>query len=982
MSGQQIGTVVGFVVGAYFGYPQLGAAIGGYIGGVIDPTQINGPHIGDGQNQSSADGVPIPWVIGTGPCVGNICMTGPRYEVKKTEGGKGSTTETNTFESHQSFTILICESSETRNSTIVGIQMVRQNGKIVYDVRPGSTMLAESAKWKEKVTFYFGAEDQMPDPTMEAIFGVGNTPANRGVCTAVFRDFNRSEFGDAIPQFEWVVVGEGSVPDGSQERFAAGRVAEFQNAHWPLLGAEGDYVYSGRWVGGLGGGAVSPEFNSIAEVQQWVAGLDASTCAAGVNVLGVPTNYVGYAGTSNDFVGSYLDTSQTLDVTGVQPDATDFESVLLLYQWETPDAYTAFAPNAMCSVAAVPVKWYGAANGSVVRKVATRTSLDYQAITSCGSNTLEGIYPLCIQVRRKRIAPAIDGFAVPDLPGWYVDTDGNLFTGYTETTGTFRVLSTATITGVDPSQSYARYELGPALRSDDPDYSNATLWTAAYTAAVAAGDLPAGWTYNVQYPVEVSSAWLENGTSLPAVTTSTLTLAEIVKRINRRGGLTDADINVTELTDQVIGYPISNQYTAADCLRPLAGCYFFKGSEYDGQIHFHKDGADADLVVDPQDFINGEDEDDQDKRGQAKEYPRLLTGSYLDPTLDFAIGKTKAQRRSPDVRAIGEASLQIPVCMGPDEAQQATEKALKIMWSKLQGSRKFSLPYGSGPRNYLRLVPCKPFGLDGRRYVADQITLDDGQMLIECSYDRQSAFRSNATAIPTLPPTPPVSTISGPTMFAALNLPALRTKDNTTGMYLAACGLRTSWRGCLVQISFDGGATFSDTVPITTASVMGLLTEHITDEGSGAEPISVSIYGGELTNAAAAQLANGANGFAMPDANDVSEVAQFATQDETSPKRYDLTDVTRGRLSTDAVEHFAGDRFVMLQNVVFLPIDARYAGQILVFRPVSFGTDPALNATYDALFQPIITGAETIDFLETESGQSITTESGDFLQVE
>ena len=46
MSGQQIGTVVGGIIGAYFGEPQLGMAIGGLIGGAIDPEKIYGPHIG------------------------------------------------------------------------------------------------------------------------------------------------------------------------------------------------------------------------------------------------------------------------------------------------------------------------------------------------------------------------------------------------------------------------------------------------------------------------------------------------------------------------------------------------------------------------------------------------------------------------------------------------------------------------------------------------------------------------------------------------------------------------------------------------------------------------------------------------------------------------------------------------------------------------------------------------------------------------
>jgi hypothetical protein len=953
----------------------IGGAIGGYVGGVIDPTQINGPHIGDGQRQTSEDGVPIPWILGTAPCTGNICMSGPRYEVKKTQGGKGDTTQTNTFEAHQSFAIQICESCDLRDSTIVGILIVRQNGKIVYDVRPESNFMAESAKWAEKVTFYFGGEDQLPDPTMEAIFGVGNTPAMRGSCYAVFRDFNRSEFGDAIPQFDWVVVSEGTVAPASTV-YRPGRLSRFTNNHFPLADPLGNYDYTGYWVDGTGGGHTSPTFATIEEVQQYFVDL------AAVPALGTPDNFIGYAGRTDFGVGGPYDSTEDFDVTGTQPDVTDLESVILLYQWIVPDGWTTSNGNSMCGDTELGGPWLGAVNGTVVRKVSSHSTV-YLDMALCGSDHLEGIYPVCISATRKRMAPVINGVAIPDLPGWYVDPDGNLFSGYSEVVDTFHVLAEATLQSVAPGaddQEYAYYENGPAVRIGDPNYSDSAFWDAALAAAIASGTLPADFAEF--YPATVDSAWLENSGDLPLVASGTIPLSTIVQRINRRGGLTDADIDVSELTDLVIGYPIVGQYTAADCIRPLAGCYFFKGSEYDAQIHFHKDGADATFVVDPQDFINGEDEKDEDKRGQAKEYPRLLTGSYIDPTLDFAIGKSKAERRSPDVRAIGEAQLQIPVVMNPDPAWQATEKALKVMWAKQLGTRKFSVPYAVGSKTYLKMVPCMPFGLEGKRYVVDQITLEDGQMLIEASYDRQSAFTSNATAAPTLAPTPPRSTIYGPTILAAMNAPRLRSKDNSPGMYLAACGVLDSWPGCMVQISLDDGETFSDAIKIDIASVMGNLTGSVSAEGSDAEPVPVSIYNGELTNATDAQLSNGVNGFAMIDDDDVLELAQFKTQDETSPKRYNLSEVTRGGLGTAVVDHASGERFVMMSNVVFLPLNADLAGRTIIFRPVTFGTDPALTATYSVVFRPQFSGPVILEYLLDETGARLQDETGAYLLEE
>jgi DNA-binding beta-propeller fold protein YncE len=47
--------------------------------------------------------------------------------------------------------------------------------------------------------FYRGTEEQLPDPYIESIEGVGNVPAFRGLCYVVLRDVNLTELGSKTP---------------------------------------------------------------------------------------------------------------------------------------------------------------------------------------------------------------------------------------------------------------------------------------------------------------------------------------------------------------------------------------------------------------------------------------------------------------------------------------------------------------------------------------------------------------------------------------------------------------------------------------------------------------------------------------------------------------------------------------------------------------------------------------------------------------
>ena len=967
MSGQQIGTAVGFVAGFFLpGGPQVWAAVGGFIGGVVDPTEIEGPRIGDGPQQSANEGQPISWILGTAGWVqGNIVQISTRREVRKEDDGKGGPT-TVTYEAHQDYCIMAAESSETRDSTIIGVLMVRLNGNIVYDMRPDSGMAAENAKFLQNHTFYYGAEDQLPDPTMEAITGVGNTPAYRGVFTMVARDVNLSQYGDAIPTYEFVLVSEGEVVTTTTDTLVHGSRGQFTNSTFPLVDPESYYEFTGL-VSGPTGGGLTYSANTIQEIIDHFDGLYPGWGEK-------PDNYVGYSWMS------VPDNTIGISSAFEQPDVTNRTQLCLVYQFRDSDYITSLY-NADLFAAMTPDD--GDFYLDVAGKLVTKTSDSsppsglrayWDELGPYGSWY---IYPLYITVTRKRTPPTEttdpDWIPLPDAPGYYIDPNTDqIVTEYTfaPVTGTFKTLAIAYSAGATPEFEY--YEQGPILPLGHPDYNNETFWTDAYNAAVDDSILPSGWGYSASgshsgtpssaaFPILINTAFLSQQET-ESLVSNALSVATAIERICKRGGLLPSDIDTSDITATLLGYPIQADYNSSDCIKPLlAFCSSF-ASEYDAQLHFHPYGEAIEIIIDPQDFIEGSEDTDTGSREQAKEFPRKVSVNYIDIDQNYTVRPQSAWRTTPDVRAIGEETIQVPVCDFGDHAAKLAEIAIKVSYARLQGTRKFSLPYVAAD-TYLQLVSGMPFALDGKRWVANRVIIEDGQIAIDAAYDRQSAYTSIATGVPAPDPTPPVSTIGGVTLFVVMNLPALRDQDDRLVLYFAVAGLLTSWPGCLLQWSVDDGVSWQTAIAsMTEQSVMGFLTSPLADAAAEGDDttntLSVSVNGGELNSITYTQYLNEQNPCAIVYADGTAEVMQFQTATEITEGNYDLTMLGRGRLVSVTGEHSSGARFTMLDSVYSMEIPSALIGREILFRPVTFNTAPENNATYSITFDPAVSQTE------------------------
>ena len=206
-------------------FGPIGGFLGAIAGSAIDnvaitaltPARVQPSRLAGLKVQASQEGAPIPIVYGRFRVAGQVIWASKFREIntKRTVGGKGGQRVVERSYSI-SFAIGLCEGA------IDGLGRVWLNGEL-FDM---STVAHR---------FYTGREDQMPDPLIEAIEGLNNAPAFRGLAYIIFEDFAVSAYGDRIPQFAFEVMTTPTGPDENLKDLARGIC---------LIPGAGEFVYA------------------------------------------------------------------------------------------------------------------------------------------------------------------------------------------------------------------------------------------------------------------------------------------------------------------------------------------------------------------------------------------------------------------------------------------------------------------------------------------------------------------------------------------------------------------------------------------------------------------------------------------------------------------------------------------------------------------------------------------------------------------
>jgi hypothetical protein len=182
-----VGGGIGALFGGFGGF-SWGWAAGSFLGGILFPETVKtkGPRLNDLKVSASTYGLPLQRVWGTARVPTNMFWSLDIREKKKTTteggllgkgGGMSQTLVTYTYFLTAAYMI---------GEPCDAIIRIWANKKVIYDPRPGQKVLKKYKKME--VRFYNGAEDQLPDPDMQAEQGVDVTPAYRGVSYVLIKD--------------------------------------------------------------------------------------------------------------------------------------------------------------------------------------------------------------------------------------------------------------------------------------------------------------------------------------------------------------------------------------------------------------------------------------------------------------------------------------------------------------------------------------------------------------------------------------------------------------------------------------------------------------------------------------------------------------------------------------------------------------------------------------------------------------------------
>ncbi len=424
----------------------------------------------------------------------------------------------------------------------------------------------------------------------------------------------------------------------------------------------------------------------------------------------------------------------------------------------------------------------------------------------------------------------------------------------------------------------------------------------------------------------------------------TSNLGAIVAELLNKLGFTSSDYDVSRLTDVVEGFVVDSQTTVRDALSILKSAYFFDMVESDGILKFIKRGGASVETINEDDLIpinsGNVREHFEITRTQELDLAQKVTISYLNRASQYQTGTQISQRQLG--KAIDQVNINLPIVMSDQIAKQIADVTLYNMWVS-------RIAYN------LRLMPEYAYLEPTDIITVNVNSVDHILRIVGTTLERNGSQQVTGIAediasydFYTPPGESPVGNGQGYILpkseLILLDLPALPGDTGNDGILRAAINTKgINWKGSNLYRSQDGGVNggnnFNFIGSTLIPAITGIVLNNVGNWTAGnifdtTNTIDVALIG-DATISSTNELAllNGSNAAVIG-----NEVIQFQTATLTSPGRYTLSRLLRGRLGTEheIASHTAGENFVLLDSsLVVVSMPANTFGLLRHYKPVT-----------------------------------------------
>jgi len=927
------GAGIGFAFGGPTG-AQIGWIMGSFAWNLLDPPKIEGPRLQDTKVRGADYGSMRPILYGMAR-IGGLGMgqgstsKGPNEftEHKETSGGKGGPEQT-TYRYTLSFANEICE------GPIAGVQRRWANGRLITEAGVES-----GDGWP--FVLYLGDGTQMPDPTMETIYGVGEVNPMRGVAYEVVEEKDVEDFGRARPNVEY-------------EAFSAGgdipwRVSSFNPWGTPL---HGNYYHcAATYANGvittveMGNGT-----NDTFKIRKWhtdgtqIGSTITQSCPlSGTTALFAVTNANMFMRHMNTGGGTdwtwffYNENTQAIEQGYTISGGSIFPNFIDAPMIKVGAFIFALGKNGLDHYLSRFQAGAGGIGGAYVDQVLIRSVTDgYTALPTLGTtDETNAVYVLWQQADGQYLRK-IDATDLTTIQTWGPSATGGT---HLERAGvTFHVQKGLICNSHQVSSGVYEIALEKISGTSIANY---------------------GTTISTAGPSPTHSIWLGGGLLLDPLGVysiipppAAVILGDVVADLLERAGLTSGQYDVSDLTQEVRGFVVGSQMTVRNAIDILRKAYFFDVTEFDGKVVCVNRGHSAIATIPDGDLAAHEPGSEAPEplemtRVPEAELPRTVFINFYNYDADYQQGSQYWRRTV--TRSQSDVTLDLPLVFTPTEALDRAQWHMHFAWLERD---RFTW---STTRKWSKLTPTDVVVVRGVNIrITNKVESPNGLIKFEGVRAFAGGFTAGGPVTEPIdgstpgsggggqpPATTPTALVA--TQLVLLDIPIVSQGDYPFGFYAAACPAADGrWPGYALFKSIDGGSTYSQVASTAAASTIGSVTAGSLASYALGDVVDESTCTVVLTDPDATlqsitgiALTNGGNLCAIRSGS-TWELCNFRDAVLVSPATYELTGFLRGRKGTPTAGHATGDAFVLLPT---LNVDAPQTelNVALKYKAVTFG---------------------------------------------